>query len=422
MGLKCLLGHDFTEPEIERAREEDGQEVVTTVREVKTCTRCGETQVVSENTEVTTIEQLTDQATSTGDAGDREPGRTVTSETERASSLGPRDGSTGVSETGSFDRSPEESGGLDRTTDDGGLNRTAGDLDQESVNDDAVILDDGPDESEHTGSADPTDTPASEAAGSNSSATGESTGGADPTVTPEEADVELIDDGPESDDRLAAESADEASTPASDAGDGELGEPGTGAENEDAETDDGVILDDEATTHDGERERGAWPTDDRAGDVETEPTPWPEQRGEDEGFSAEIGDGEDAGVEFGGGLTPESANPSAEKGTETEYVEAPDDGTTVETDDTSGDADASGADWVGRADETRTSDDSPDPGSGITRAESPDPNSRDPPDAPGASEYYCPECGMTMQTDGNSTRAGDICPECKRGYVSERPR
>src|SRR6056297_688033 len=62
MGLRCLLGHDFGEPELQREREEDGDEVVTTVKEVKTCARCGETQIVSENTEVTTMEQLADEA------------------------------------------------------------------------------------------------------------------------------------------------------------------------------------------------------------------------------------------------------------------------------------------------------------------------------------------------------------------------
>jgi len=42
MGLRCLLGHDFGEPELRREREEDGNEVVTTtVTEVKTCARCG---------------------------------------------------------------------------------------------------------------------------------------------------------------------------------------------------------------------------------------------------------------------------------------------------------------------------------------------------------------------------------------------
>jgi hypothetical protein len=57
MGLRCsLLGHDYGEPEIEREREEQGNEVVVTVREFKECSRCGDRSVVSENKEVTAIE------------------------------------------------------------------------------------------------------------------------------------------------------------------------------------------------------------------------------------------------------------------------------------------------------------------------------------------------------------------------------
>ena len=57
MGIKCsLFGHAFGETEVEREREEQGSEVVSTIRELQTCTRCGERRVVSENKEVTTLE------------------------------------------------------------------------------------------------------------------------------------------------------------------------------------------------------------------------------------------------------------------------------------------------------------------------------------------------------------------------------
>lgn len=56
MGLTCsLLGHAFEDTDVERDREEQGSEVVTIVREVETCRRCGETRTVSENKEVTAI-------------------------------------------------------------------------------------------------------------------------------------------------------------------------------------------------------------------------------------------------------------------------------------------------------------------------------------------------------------------------------
>lgn len=56
MGLKCsLLGHSFDETDVERDREERGNEVVTVVREVERCSRCGQARVLSENKEVTSI-------------------------------------------------------------------------------------------------------------------------------------------------------------------------------------------------------------------------------------------------------------------------------------------------------------------------------------------------------------------------------
>ena len=56
MGLRCsLLGHDYGDSEVEREREEQGSEVVVTIREEQTCSRCGKTKLVSENKEVTSL-------------------------------------------------------------------------------------------------------------------------------------------------------------------------------------------------------------------------------------------------------------------------------------------------------------------------------------------------------------------------------
>ena len=61
MSLKCsVLGHAFDDGTVEREREEQGSEVVSTIRETETCTRCGAERVVSENTEVTTLETPSD--------------------------------------------------------------------------------------------------------------------------------------------------------------------------------------------------------------------------------------------------------------------------------------------------------------------------------------------------------------------------
>lgn len=79
MGLRCsLLGHDYDESEIERDREEQGSEVVVTVREFKECNRCGERSVVSENKEVTTIERPEPAGDAVSEADDGDGGSIAT--------------------------------------------------------------------------------------------------------------------------------------------------------------------------------------------------------------------------------------------------------------------------------------------------------------------------------------------------------
>jgi len=56
MSFKCsVFGHDFGPTETVREQTEEGNEVVTTVREIKTCSRCEKVRTVTENTEVTTV-------------------------------------------------------------------------------------------------------------------------------------------------------------------------------------------------------------------------------------------------------------------------------------------------------------------------------------------------------------------------------
>jgi len=364
MGLRCLLGHDFGEPELRREREEDGNEVVTTVTEVKTCARCGETQVVSENTEVTTMEQLTSEATAAEAAGGPDPTTAGDEPADRGEAGGePNSGVAAAAAAG---------------------------VDGEGA-DDAVIIDDDasdPDDAAHevgeAEAADPTDVVGAEA----------ETADAD-TATGGDDGAELIDDGPAE----AGDAGDDGGLGADDEyaayPEAETAPEEAPADEERAETDDGVILDDEAEPAD-DRERGAWPDVDEAPEAENEPTPWPDHPGEDEGFSAEVGDGNADGVEFGGGLTPEAADAPAE-GEDAEYVEAP--------------AQPAGEAGAGSGDGLNN-------GVGITRGDSPDLETSN---SEVTTEYYCPECEMTRAADGNSMRAGDICPECKRGYVDERP-
>ncbi|GAA0549847.1 hypothetical protein ABNG02_08015 [Halorubrum ejinorense] len=352
MGLRCLLGHDFDEPELQREREEDGDEVVTTVREVKTCARCGETQVVSENTEVTTMQQLADEAAADR-TGESDPGGPA----GPATTPGAAEEPAGRSEPND---APQESVTLDEEPGAGA--------------DDAVILDDGATADADDGG------PGAASGGAEASAVDDSPGTAG--SGPSEEDAELLDAG---DGAAAGGGAGAGEAPATDAASDD--EP-------DAETDDGVILDEDDDESVEGRERGAWPEVDEEDAEGDGAAAWPDHGGEDEGFSAEVGEGGDAGVEFGGGLTPEAAEQEEADG-EGEYVEAPDDSESVSLD-----ADGEG-------------------GTGITRSESPElqtAGSNEP------TEYYCPECGMVRASDGSSMRAGDICPECKRGYVDERPR
>ena len=56
MGLQCsILGHAFEPAGVERESEEEGDEVVTTEREIERCRRCGAERVVSASTEVTAV-------------------------------------------------------------------------------------------------------------------------------------------------------------------------------------------------------------------------------------------------------------------------------------------------------------------------------------------------------------------------------
>ncbi|MFB6201370.1 MAG: hypothetical protein ABEI98_05105 [Halorhabdus sp.] len=93
MGIKCsLLGHAYGETTVERDREEQGSEVVITIREIETCKRCGQTRVVSENKEVTSIE--TPETVSAGeDTGETAP-------TERAQTAGSPDSQTAATSVG----------------------------------------------------------------------------------------------------------------------------------------------------------------------------------------------------------------------------------------------------------------------------------------------------------------------------------
>lgn len=303
MGLRCsLLGHDYGDSEVEREREEQGNEVVVTIRAEQTCTRCGKTKLVSENKEVTAITGPTEGEQSDPDTpADASP---PVDDGEAADAVE-------ATASDALDEEREDTDERDSVTGDGH---------------DAEFVDEGPDEGDVP--------PATRAAG---------------TVT--EADEE---------------------------------------QDVDPETDDAVIIDGDDDDPEPTRERGhgEWPdSDDQRSANEPEASAeWPSVEGEDEGFDADTGSGKPEDVEFGGGLAPEATASTDANARDAEAV--------VERPDRQPETTFTSVDSAPTPVESTGSDD--------------------------ASEYVCPECDFTSPGLGGSLRVGDICPECRRGYLAEQ--
>jgi len=159
MGFRCsILGHDFGDPEVVREREEDGSEVIITVREMETCARCGEQRVVSENKEVTTLETAADIVAD--DLGDG-PGQRESDSQRRGDEPATPDATETPDDAGPTDTVDEptadpQSADTGIGGEDGGVSvpdaegDSAGgvDLPSDEIEDDAVILDDEDDTDE----------------------------------------------------------------------------------------------------------------------------------------------------------------------------------------------------------------------------------------------------------------------------------
>lgn len=334
MVLRCsLLGHDYGEPEVEREREERGSEVVVTVEEYEECARCGERNVLSENTEVTSLppESETSGSASTSTSPSTEP------------------------ETAAVPNDPSADGRDEPPSPEPGSDSAAADASDD--------LESGPDH--------PTD---------------------------------------------------------------ENGEP---------ITDDAEILEDDADgdeSRDPNRERGEWPDSDDVGPPvgsENEPTAWPETDEESPDGESEVASQSDPGhtgesdsettLNFDAsesvsdaadsGFSP-SHSPETEHGNDTGTAEPTDDAVFVDADPES-DASHPAADTgVGTDPDAETG-----PGTGITSAQSapaPGEGSSAPDGVP--TEFYCPRCEFVAPGDRGSLRAGDICPDCRKGYLGERER
>lgn len=406
MGLMCSLrGHDWSERELEDERDERGNEVVLTVREYEVCSRCDSRNLVSENTEVTTVEN---------GAGDED-----TATPEASGRADASDGADGADPTGEDDADTAASTSVAGPTADEPTNGTSAPVDEANEDvavaegDDAAIIvdaeddepmtDDGPGVEDGATIDDPV-------TGDEPVADDEPTAEDGPTVAPAEGDEPTPDTAVEGEDAMvmtdessateeAPPSADASTDPADVASD-----PGT-----DAAADDGVILpgDDEPTTDGTDRGHGEWPERDEAAASEaSEPDGWPEHEDEDDGYDARTPDDESTDVEFGGGLSPEAGEDAEagppEKGHDAEFVD---------------DATGRAPERESEASSTERSTDG-ESMTGITSARevtAPSEGKSTSADA----QLVCPACGNAESRSRTSLRAGDICPECKRGYLAE---
>ncbi|MFB6123584.1 MAG: hypothetical protein ABEJ78_09005 [Haloferacaceae archaeon] len=335
MGLRCLLGHDFGNREVERERQEDGNEVVVTYRTVETCQRCGDRRVVSENKEVRPIRGGEEMQTGLGGGvdvtagadGDASADESATADEPTADGATDADGATAADATAETADPADAIEAAEADADDG----------PSAAEDDGIILTDDGDDGDDTGrrrgqwpDADVNDRS---------------------TV---EAGAATTESAPSTDDAVAEQRSANESTATDDGVERAAGEA------VDAAADDAVLLG----------------SDDR----------WPDHEGDDEGFDAEPGGSGGTDVSFGGGLTPEASE--ATNGAAA-YVDG-DDGR---------DASATDKEFV-RADDADVDIDRSEPG---TR-----------------SEFYCPNCGLSRLAGESSMRAGDICPDCRKGYIAER--
>jgi len=423
MGLRCLLGHDFSEPRTERDREVRGDEVITTITEVKECSRCGETRVVSENKEVTSAGRSRDDADGSGssDHADGAPADSTTADatpsdattaatpetTEPPAPSSDAPETTETPEPTDADASApsadgtvtadesEDGAGADgaAATEDGFDHPTAEPADgavDADVEEDAEILD--ADDGEPAQSSDPEERGHGEWPDADANRRGDDAPEAadEPTEWPdadgphspaegEDEDVEFI--GGDADPRSEDDAASEARTD--------------------------VVPDAKRADESG---AAADPTDEDVEFIDGDgPGDWPEQSSEDEGYDAEL-DGDDAGVSVDGNLTPQ-VDPEVASREDVEFIEADADAATNERSaapasagDGRGDIDGGDGSATDAADAGR-----PTPNVELqTTVDNVD------------TVYVCPDCGNNEPVGASSMRAGDICPECKRGYIEER--
>ncbi|GGJ05265.1 hypothetical protein GCM10008995_13900 [Halobellus salinus] len=478
MGLKCrLFGHTYGNPEVERSRKEEGDEVVVTIRNVKRCERCGDEKMVNQTKEVTSVrtpeevglnaaedDSATPNSASEGDGGPptgpESPVTPVESEPTPAAEPTP-DLDAAADATADGDAEPTveiptefRGGGIDDSTaadpaeDAADARPESGDTPGTDGEWDAETVVEEPDEQTGTAGVEPSAADDPDEGVASERDEGRETGSDEGWETGSDEGRETgSDEGRETGSDEGRETgSDEGRETGSDEG-WETGSDDWDDVEPDPDVDDAVILDAGET----ERDDVQWPEDpdadpDPATDaVDSEaPHPADERRTTD----AEIIDAREAEAEPAGGSAggwPENDDTGGadgwpdHEGADEGYSATPNgdidaefagDGLTPEAnggapDDpvavdgiTVGGGAAEGAHADAGTDSDPEAGGDTGTGEGFVRAGK---STAD--DVPADRvEFYCPNCEHARVAGASPIRAGDICPGCKQGYIAERER
>lgn len=395
MGLRCtVFGHKWGDADTEHEREEDGNEVVTTVREVRSCRRCGADEVLGTSKEVTSLRS--------GSTSDAAP-------VAHEGAAPTRDAGAGDDETS-----------YDTETDDGVILDADGD-------------DDGDDDSEGGGREWPNHPEGDDDSPDEVSPWPETARETDDEPREERfvgADRQPGDDAGEGvDDRGdrtrtggGDRSADGSEDRESTGGGGEIIEAGD-VDAGDGSDGDGPDADTEQPRPDGVDAPGAAY---RAENGE----PTNPEGGEAGGPAAGTAPGSsgDEGVPPGSDADPAAADDPGDPADE-ETLMGPDatphpedDAEVIEATEPNEQSRETARDPVDPGDHAHEPETPADSGSTPEAGPSLDPSeppSDDDP-APEDVEFYCTECDYVDDSRWPSRRAGDVCPDCRRSYLSER--
>lgn len=424
MGFKCrLFGHTYGNPEVERSRKEEGDEVVVTIRNVKRCERCGDEKMVNQTKEVTSVRSPEEVGLDTSDASSTAPGPSDASDptpdpSRPGEATGNDDGESPVTPVDPGSEPPSATGPAATPDPEASVDATVGPDDGAVAADDTTAApQDGRGVDDHPNPADSLEPPADrddDAAveaveGATAADASDAADRTDASPTEESADAEATDDGwrtgsnewddvnpdPDVDDAVILDAGetqrDEVQWPEESDATADPDAP------EQAATDAEIIDADASTAGPAEATAGGWPEHedtDAAGN-------WPAHDTADEGYSAAPNGDVDA--DFGGsGLPPEVNGGAPQDPAAVDGIAA-------------GGADSGAVERPAADSDTGTD---PEFGEGFVRAG--DSTTGDVP--ADRVEFYCPNCGHARAAGASSVRAGDICPECKRGYIAERER